>query len=73
MIAGYATSFVLLSLTLRWGMTIGVAYGVWAAVGVGLVALVGAIFLEEGLTWLQVGGLVLIAAGVLALELGAAH
>jgi small multidrug resistance pump len=70
---GYAAAFFLLSQVLKRGMAIGVAYGVWAAVGVGLVALVGAIFLEEGLTWLQVGGLVLIAAGVLALELGAAH
>jgi small multidrug resistance pump len=38
-----------------------------------LVALVGAFFLGESLTLVQVGGLALIVGGVLALELGAAH
>jgi len=50
-------------------MTIGVAYGIWAAVGVGPVALVGAVFLgdalSDALSWVQVDGLVLVAAGVL--------
>jgi small multidrug resistance pump len=46
---------------------------VWAAVGVALVALIGALFLGDGLTKVQVGGLVLVIAGVTALQLGAAH
>jgi small multidrug resistance pump len=54
-------------------MALGVAYGVWAALGVTLVALIGAFFLGESLTWVQAGGIVLVVAGVLALELGAAH
>ena len=54
-------------------MGVGVAYGIWAAVGVTLVALIGALFLGDTLTWIQVGGIVLVIAGVAALELGAAR
>jgi small multidrug resistance pump len=72
-VVGYIAAFGLLSQALTRGMTIGVAYGVWAAVGVALVAIVGAAFLGESMTWVQVGGIALVIAGVLALELGAAH
>ncbi|MPZ25127.1 MAG: QacE family quaternary ammonium compound efflux SMR transporter [Micromonosporaceae bacterium] len=72
-VAGYVSAFYLLSRVLARGMPIGIAYGVWAAVGVALVAIVGAVFLQEGMTWLQVGGIGLVMAGVLALELGGRH
>jgi small multidrug resistance pump len=72
-VVGYVAAFGMLSQALTRGMTIGVAYGVWAAVGVALVAIVGATFLGESMTWVQVGGIALVIAGVLALELGAAH
>jgi len=72
-VIGYICAFILLSQVLKRGMSIGVAYGIWAAVGVALVALVGALFLGDSLTLVQVGGLVLVGGGVLALELGAAH
>ena len=72
-VVGYIAAFGMLSQALTRGMTIGVAYGVWAAVGVALVAIVGAAFLGESMTWVQVGGIALVIAGVLALELGAAH
>lgn len=72
-VIGYICAFVLLSQVLKRGMSIGVAYGIWAAVGVALVALVGALFLGDSLTLVQVAGLVLVGGGVLALELGAAH
>jgi len=72
-VVGYVCAFILLSQVLKRGMSIGVAYGIWAAVGVALVALVGALFLGDSLTLVQVGGLVLVGGGVLALELGAAH
>jgi small multidrug resistance pump len=70
---GYIVAFGLLSQALTRGMAIGVAYGVWAAAGVALVAIIGATFLGEGMTWVQVGGIALVIAGVLALELGASH
>ncbi|WP_067975712.1 DMT family transporter [Nocardiopsis trehalosi] len=72
-VVGYGTAFYLLAQVLKAGMSIGVAYGVWAALGVSLVALIGALFLGDGLTWVQVGGIALVIGGVLALELGAAH
>ncbi|MBP2364312.1 DMT family transporter [Pseudonocardia parietis] len=71
-VAGYAVAFWSLSQALSRGMALGVAYGVWAAAGVALVALIGAFFLGESLTWTQAGGLLLIIGGVLALELGGA-
>ena len=70
---GYVLAFALLSQVLKRGMSLGVAYGIWAAAGVGLVALAGVVLFKEGMTWIQVGGLVLVAGGVLALELGASH
>ncbi|HZG89625.1 MAG TPA: multidrug efflux SMR transporter [Pseudonocardia sp.] len=72
-VLGYGAAFVALSQALVRGMPVGVAYGVWAALGVTLVALIGAAFLGESLTWIQVGGIGLVIAGVLALELGRAH
>jgi small multidrug resistance pump len=72
-VIGYVAAFGMLSQALTRGMGIGVAYGVWAAAGVALVAVVGTAFLGESMTWVQVGGIALVIAGVLALELGAAH
>jgi small multidrug resistance pump len=72
-VVGYVAAFAMLSQALTRGMAIGVAYGVWAAVGVALVAIVGAAFLGESMTWVQVGGIALVIAGVLAIELGASH
>lgn len=70
---GYGTAFWMLSQALTKGMDLGVAYGVWAAAGVALVAVIGAVFLGESLTWIQVGGIALVIAGVMALEMGGQH
>jgi small multidrug resistance pump len=67
---GYLFAFFALSQALKLGMNIGVAYAVWSAIGVALIAIIGAVFLRESLSALQIGGLVLIIAGVVALELG---
>jgi small multidrug resistance pump len=72
-VIGYVAAFGMLSQALTRGMAIGVAYGVWAAAGVALVAIAGAAFFGEGMTVVQAGGIALIIAGVLALELGGAH
>ncbi|NYI04348.1 DMT family transporter [Allostreptomyces psammosilenae] len=72
-VIGYILAFALLSQALARGLPLGVAYGVWAAVGVALVALVSAVFLGESLTWVQIGGIVLVIGGVLALEAGGRH
>lgn len=70
---GYVTAFFLLSQALVKGMDLGVAYGVWAAAGVALVALIGVFFLGESLTWVQTAGIALVIAGVMALEMGGQH
>lgn len=72
-VIGYGAAFYFLSQALKRGMSIGVAYGVWSAIGVAAVATIGALFLGEKLTLVQVGGIGLVILGVLALELGGAH
>ena len=72
-VLGYGLAFFSLSQALVRGMPVGIAYGVWAAIGVTLVALIGAVFFGESLTLVQIGGIVLVIGGVLALELGAEH
>lgn len=72
-LVGYVGAFFMLSQALTRGMSLGVAYGVWAAVGIALVAMIGTVFLGETLTWIQVGGIAMIIAGVMALEMGGQH
>ena len=71
--AGYVAAFVLLTLTLKQGMGIGVAYGIWAACGVALAAIGSKVFFSEPLTQVMMIGIALIIAGVLLVELGASH
>lgn len=70
-VLGYASSFGLLALVLRRGMALGVAYGIWAACGVVLTAILSAVLFGEAFTALKTTGIVLIAAGVAVVELGA--
>ena len=67
---GYVLSYAMLSVTLALGMPLGVAYGVWAAAGIVLTALLSRLLFREVLTPLMLGGMGLIAAGVLLVELG---
>jgi small multidrug resistance pump len=69
-VVAYLTSFYLLWLTLRFGMPIGIAYGVWTACGVALVALFARYLFRDPLTTKMMIGIALIAAGVLTIELG---
>lgn len=68
-VLGYAASFALLSVSLSLGMPVGVAYGVWSACGVALVALLARVLFAEVLTPMMVAGIGLIIAGVLTIEL----
>ena len=70
---GYLTAFAMLSLTLANGLPLGIAYGIWAAAGVALTAVIGKVLFREPFTWLMGLGIVLIAGGVLLIELGAVH
>jgi small multidrug resistance pump len=70
-VIGYVASFVLLSVVLRMGLPLGATYGIWAASGVALTALLSALLYGEALTPAMLVGIALIAAGVLCVELGA--
>ncbi len=69
--AGYAGAFSLLALVLAQGMPLGVAYGIWSAVGVSLTAVLGRVLFAEPFTWLSGLGIVLIVGGVLLVQTGA--
>lgn len=69
---GYVAAFTLVWLALRWGMPVGVAYGVWSACGVALVALLARVLFAEPLTPVMLAGIGLIIAGVLTIELSGA-
>ncbi|WP_338836747.1 DMT family transporter [Gordonia polyisoprenivorans] len=68
---GFAGSFAFLTLALRRGMLLGVAYGVWGASGVAATAMASALIYGERLTAPKLWGLALVVVGVLAIELGA--
>lgn len=67
-IAGYTTSFTLLWVALSHGMPVGIAYGVWTACGVALVAVIARIVFAEPLTPTMIAGIALIVTGVLMIE-----
>jgi small multidrug resistance pump len=68
MALGYLVSFVLLAQALKRGLPVGVAYAVWAGVGVALVAVLGKILFDEPLTALTAVGIALIVGGVVIVE-----
>lgn len=71
MAGGYILAFGMLSMSLNHGMALGVAYGIWAAAGVALTAVLARVIFKEPLTRTMAIGIALIAAGVLIVELGA--
>jgi small multidrug resistance pump len=69
-VPGYVGSTMLLSVVLKRGMGVGVAYGVWSAVGVALTALAAAVLFAEALTPVSFAGIALVIVGVLMVNLG---
>jgi small multidrug resistance pump len=69
-VAGYVGSFLLLTMVLRTGMAIGVAYGIWGACGTAATAVLAAAIYGDPFTWPVVAGIGLIIAGVLLVEFG---
>ncbi|MDA1360494.1 multidrug efflux SMR transporter [Glycomyces luteolus] len=70
---GFTSAFVFLTAVLKEGMNLGVAYGVWGALGVALTAIMGAVLYGEPLTGLMLVGIALVIGGVLTVELGSQH
>jgi small multidrug resistance pump len=71
-VAGYALSFLFLSLTLR-GLSVSVTYAVWSGAGTAAIALIGALALGEPLTALKAGSVALIVVGVIGLNAAGGH
>ena len=69
--AGYLGAFALLTLALKEGLALGVAYGLWGALGVALTAVLSMFVFGEPITVLVALGIALIMAGVLLVEVGA--
>ncbi|MFJ4173651.1 DMT family transporter [Microbacterium sp. NPDC089696] len=69
-VIGYTSSLLLLSVVLDRGMPVGVAYGIWSAIGVVLTAVLGTVLFGELLGTVQIVGIGVIVVGVLLVELG---
>lgn len=65
----YGASLAMLNLALSNKIEIGVAYAVWAGVGVALIAGIGCVFFGESVTPVKIACIVLIVAGVAGLNL----
>lgn len=63
-------AFSLLGLALAAGFPVGVAYGIWGAVGVALTALLGAVLFDEFLSATTILGITVIIAGVVVVQSG---
>lgn len=66
----YIIAFTFLALALSAGMSIAVAYGIWTAVGIALIALLARAIWQDPLTKRMILGIAFIAAGVLLVEMG---
>lgn len=72
-VLGYLAAFVFLDATLRTGLPLGVAYGIWGALGVAGTATMSAVLFGEAVTGLMSIGIVLVIGGVLLVEVGSQH
>lgn len=62
-IAGYASAFYFLSLTLKT-IPVGIAYASWSGLGIVLISLFGWLYYKESLNLPTIAGLALIIIGV---------
>jgi small multidrug resistance pump len=67
-VIGYALSFYFLSLTLKV-IPIGIAYAIWAGLGIVLLAIVGWVFYDQQLDTAALVGMSFIVTGVVIMNL----
>ena len=67
-VVAYLASLYFLSLTLRT-LPVGIAYAVWAGLGVALITLAGYVFFGQRLDGAAIIGMALIVAGVIVINL----
>ena len=68
-VAGYLTSFWFLGLAFR-EIPLGVAYAVWAGVGIFTVTLIGVFWFGQSLSTTGLFGIAMIGCGIVILRLG---
>jgi small multidrug resistance pump len=68
-VAGYAIAFTALSMSLKAGLSVGVAYAIWSGVGIILIAGIGAVVYGERVDAPAAVGFGLIVAGVVVINL----
>ncbi|MCS4275833.1 MULTISPECIES: DMT family transporter [Mycetocola] len=71
-VGGYLAAFSLFAGSLSSGMPLGVGYGIWAASGVAITAVLAKYLFKEPLTALMSLGILLIIGGVVLVEVGSA-
>lgn len=64
----YALSFMFLSFTLKT-LEVGVAYAIWSALGLILIALIGIVFFNESVNILKISSIIIIVLGLITLNL----
>ncbi|MEV4666651.1 DMT family transporter [Microbacterium sp. LWO12-1.2] len=72
-VVGYLAAFTLLGTILAMGMPVGVAYGIWAAAGVAVTAVLGRVIFKDHFSAMMAVGVALIAVGVAMIEFGGMH
>ncbi len=69
---GYLVSIWLLTVVVR-RMDVSIAYAIWSGLGTAAIAVIGYLWLGEGLGLAKIGGIALIIAGVVLLNTAGAH
>lgn len=69
-VISYAAAFYFLSLSLV-ELPIGVAYAIWAGLGIVLIGLSGYFFFNQSLSWQEILGMAIIIVGVIVVKLNA--
>lgn len=67
-VAGYASAFYFLSLTLKT-IPVGVAYAIWSGAGIALISLIAWFLYDQSLDLPAIIGMSLIVAGIVVLNL----
>ena len=67
-IAGYGTAFYFMALSLK-GIPVGIAYAIWAGLGIVLVAIVAAVVYRQVPDLAALTGMVLIISGVVVIQM----
>ncbi|PCJ04867.1 MAG: QacE family quaternary ammonium compound efflux SMR transporter [Rhodobacteraceae bacterium] len=67
-VAGYALSFYLMALTLRY-MPVGIVYAIWSGLGIVLIAAIGYVVFGQKMDLAAVFGMALIVLGIVIIQL----